>query len=192
LQIQPLSIPDVLCIQPTQHHEDRGFFSEVYRRDVLASHGVEVAFVQDNHVFSAARGVLRGLHFQVPPNAQGKLVRCVRGAVVDVAVDIRQGSPTYGQHVALELSARNWRQVWVPPGFAHGYVTLQPESEVLYKVTAYYDPVAERGIAWDDPALSIDWRWPAGELVISPKDRANPNLADAAPAFRYLSAESAG
>jgi dTDP-4-dehydrorhamnose 3,5-epimerase len=185
VQIEPLRIPDVLAISPTKHGDERGFFSEVYRYDALADHGVDLPFVQDNHVLSVARGVLRGLHFQLAPNAQGKLIRCTKGAILDVAVDIRRGSPTFGRHVSIELSAHNWRQVWVPRGFAHGYVTLEPDCEVIYKVTSYYDPASERGLAWDDPALGIDWRVAAGELTISPKDRANPFLADLGSAFSY-------
>jgi len=185
LQIECLQIPDVLCISPTKHGDERGFFSEVYRHDALAGYGVDLPFVQDNHVLSAARGVLRGLHFQLAPSAQGKLIRCTKGAILDVAVDIRRGSPTFGRHVAVELSADNWRQVWVPPGFAHGYVTLEPDCEVIYKVTSYYDPASERGLAWDDPALGIDWRVPVDQLTISPKDRVNPILADLDAAFGY-------
>lgn len=189
LQIECLEIPDILVITPTRHGDERGFFSEVFRREWLAPYGVDQRFVQDNHVLSAARGVLRGLHYQVPPHAQGKLIRCSRGAILDVAVDLRQGSPTFGRHVAVESSAANWRQIWIPPGFAHGYVTLEPDSEVIYKVTAYYDPAAERGLAWDDPALGIDWRLPLGELTLSDKDRRNPPLADAEVAFTYAKAE---
>jgi dTDP-4-dehydrorhamnose 3,5-epimerase len=185
VQIKRLSIPEVLSISPIKHGDERGFFSEVYRSDVLAGYGVNAPFVQENHVFSAVRGVLRGLHFQAPPNAQGKLVRCVRGAILDVAVDIRRGSPTFGRHVALELSADNWRQVWVPCGFAHGYVTLEPDCEVIYQVTSYHDPASERGLAWDDPALAIDWRMPREQLTMAPKDRVNPILADLGAAFSY-------
>jgi dTDP-4-dehydrorhamnose 3,5-epimerase len=185
LQIEPLGLEGPLLITPVRHGDARGFFSEVYRSDLLAAHGIAAVFVQDNHAASAQRGVVRGLHYQVPPSAQGKLVRCARGAVLDVVVDIRRGSPTFGRYVATELSARNWRQMWVPPGFAHGYVTLTAETEVLYKVTSYYDPDAERGIAWDDPALAIDWRLPAAEAILSAKDRSNPRLADADVAFTY-------
>jgi len=185
LQIEPLVIPEVLAISPRQHGDERGFFSEVYRADAFAQHGLREVFVQDNHVFSAHRGVLRGLHYQAPPHAQGKLVRCTRGAILDVAVDIRRGSPTFGQHVSLELSAANWRQIWVPPGFAHAYVTLDRDCEVIYKVTSNYDPAAERGLAWEDPALGIDWRVPTDELVISAKDRCNPRLADLELVFSY-------
>jgi dTDP-4-dehydrorhamnose 3,5-epimerase len=192
LHVERLDIPDVLGISPTKHGDQRGFFSEVYRADELAAHGLTQPFVQDNHVLSANRGVLRGLHFQLPPSAQGKLVRCTRGAVLDVAVDIRAGSPTFGRHVALVLSAANWRQIWVPVGFAHAYVTLEPDCEVIYKTTSYYDPAAERGLAWDDPALGIDWRVPAEELTISAKDQINPRLADLGLAFRYSGAKDAG
>jgi dTDP-4-dehydrorhamnose 3,5-epimerase len=183
LHVERLDIPDLLCIAPTKHGDQRGFFSEVYRADLLAAHGVTQSFLQDNHVFSTQRGVLRGLHFQLAPSAQGKLVRCMRGAILDVAVDVRSGSPTFGRHVALELSAANWRQLWIPVGFAHGYVTLEPDCEVIYKTTAYYDPAAERGLAWDDPALGIDWRFAQRELTISAKDLNNPPLADLGPAF---------
>jgi dTDP-4-dehydrorhamnose 3,5-epimerase len=133
--------------------------------------------------------VLRGLHFQTPPHAQGKLLRCTRGAILDVAVDIRLGSPSYGRHVVAELSADNWRQLWVPPGFAHGYVTLEDDCEVFYKVTDYYAPECDRGIAWDDPALGIDWRIPASDVLLSDKDRKQPLLKDAPPAFQFLPRE---
>src|SRR5258708_40210453 len=131
MRIERFDIEDLLMIVPARRSDKRGFFSETYRSDVLADVGVQVEFIQDNHVYSAERGVLRGLHFQTPPRAQGKLVRCTRGAILDVAVDIRNGSPTYGRHVAAELSAANWRQLWVPPGFAHGYLTLEAHCEVF-------------------------------------------------------------
>lgn len=185
MKIERLSIPDVLLITPAKHGDERGFFSEVFRDDLLRPFGVEQPFVQDNHVFSASRGVLRGLHFQKPPLAQGKLVRCMRGAVLDVAVDIRAGSATFGQHVAVELTAANWSQIWVPPGFAHGYITLQPDCEIIYKVTGYYAPENEAGIAWDDPALGIDWRVEAADLTLSAKDTRNPKLADIRTPFDY-------
>ena len=172
----------------SKHGDERGFFSEVFRADTLSTHGIDAAFVQDNHATSAQRGVVRGLHYQVSPSAQGKLVRCARGAILDVAVDIRRGSPSFGRHVATELSDANWRQIWVPPGFAHGYVTLSADTEVLYKVTSYYDPAAERGIAWDDPALGIDWRIAASEAILSAKDQRNPRLADAEVAFTHPAA----
>lgn len=186
MQIERLEIPDILLVKPTKHGDQRGFFSETFRADVFASHGIEAAFVQDNHVHSQQKGVLRGLHFQTPPHAQGKLVRCMRGAILDVAVDIRVGSPTYGRHVAVELSAANWHQLWIPPGFAHGYVTLEDRCEVIYKVTDYYAPECDRGIAWDDPAFAIDWRLPAAEIILSDKDRRQPRLAEAAAAFQFV------
>jgi dTDP-4-dehydrorhamnose 3,5-epimerase len=192
VQIERLAIADVLAITPAKHGDERGFFSEVYRADTLSHLGVDAHFVQDNHAFSGPRGVLRGLHFQLAPSAQGKLVRCPRGSILDVVVDIRVGSPTFGQHVSLELSRANWRQIWVPPGFAHGYVTLEPDCEVAYKVTNYYDPAADRGLAWDDPALGIDWRLPAAELTIAAKDQRNPVLADLGPAFSYSGATVVG
>jgi dTDP-4-dehydrorhamnose 3,5-epimerase len=186
MQIKSLELPGVLLVAPVKHGDRRGCFSETFRADVFASRDVTDAFVQDNHVYSAQKGVLRGLHFQAPPHAQGKLVRCTRGAILDVCVDIRVGSPTYGRHVAAELSAANWHQLWVPKGFAHGYVTLMEDCEVIYKVTDYYNPDCDRGIAWDDPALAIDWRLPASEIVLSEKDRRQPRLADTLPAFHFV------
>ena len=181
LKVERLDIPDVLLVEPARFGDARGFFSEVWSQRALAAQGLDVAFVQDNHSLSREVGVLRGLHFQRPPAAQGKLVRVVRGAILDVAVDIREGSATYGRHVAVELSAANWRQLWVPRGFAHGFCTLEPDTEVLYKVDAYYDRAADAGIAWDDPALGI--AWPVGAPVLSDKDRAAPRLAEIPPPF---------
>lgn len=185
MQIQRCKIPDVILITPTKHGDQRGFFSETFRVDVANQGGITLPFVQDNHVFSARKGVLRGLHFQIPPYAQGKLVRCSRGAILDVCVDIRTGSPTYGQHVAVELSAENWQQLWVPPGFAHGYVTLRDNCEVIYKVTEYYAPTCDRGILWDDPALQIDWRIPKEDVVLSEKDCKQPTLAAVGSVFTF-------
>jgi dTDP-4-dehydrorhamnose 3,5-epimerase len=185
MKVDRQKIADVLLLTPAKHGDARGFFSEAFRVDKFAEHGVDPTFVQDNHAFSASKGVLRGLHFQVPPHAQGKLVRCTRGTILDVCVDIRVGSPTYGRHVAVELSAANWHQLWVPPGFAHGYVTLQHDCEVIYKVTDYYAPECDRGIAWDDSALGIDWRIPADAVILSEKDKNHPRLADAPPAFQF-------
>jgi dTDP-4-dehydrorhamnose 3,5-epimerase len=185
MQIEPLKIEDLLLIVPTKRFDQRGFFSETYRGDVLAAEGVRAEFVQENHVYSNERGVLRGLHFQTPPRAQGKLVRCTRGAILDVAVDIRSGSPTYGHHVAVELSAKNWRQLWIPPGFAHGYLTLEAHCEVIYKVTDYWAPDCERGIAWDDPTIGIDWGVPITDLILADKDRVNPPISKIGPIFHY-------
>lgn len=187
--IERLSLPGVLLVTARKLGDSRGFFSETFRADLFAAEGVPLAFVQDNHVRSTQRGVVRGLHYQTPPHAQGKLVRCSQGAILDVAVDIRLGSPTYGQHVAVELSADNWRQLWVPPGFAHGYATLQDECEVIYKVTDYYAPDCDRGIAWDDPALGIDWQLPPSGALLSDKDKKQARLAEMPAAFTYLAGE---
>ena len=183
MRIRPQAIPEVLLIEPTRHGDARGFFSEVWKRSALAAAGITADFVQDNHSHSRDAGVLRGLHFQRPPHAQGKLVRVVRGRILDVVVDIREGSPTYGQHVTAELSASNWLQIWVPRGFAHGFLTLEPDTEVLYKVDAEYDRAADGGIAWDDPALGIAWPLPLGGPILSEKDKSAPRLADVRPIF---------
>ncbi|WP_416898388.1 MAG: dTDP-4-dehydrorhamnose 3,5-epimerase [Minwuia sp.] len=178
MQIEETAIPDVKTVRPARHGDARGFFSEVWNARAFAAAGLDPAFVQDNHVLNGSAGMLRGLHLQVSPNPQGKLVRCCRGAIFDVAVDVRRGSPTYGQHVGVELSAENWTQLWVPEGFAHGYVTLTDGAEVIYKVTGFYDPDAERGIRYDDPDLAIDWPVPPGGPVLSDKDRHWPGLKD--------------
>ncbi|WP_407118323.1 dTDP-4-dehydrorhamnose 3,5-epimerase [Bradyrhizobium sp. LMG 9283] len=180
MKIERLSIPDVLLLTPLRHVDQRGSFSETFRADLLAAHGVRADFVQDNHVITKRRGVVRGLHYQTEPRAQGKLVRCPRGAILDVAVDVRETSSTYAKHVAVELSEANWRQLWVPPGFAHGYITLDDNCEVIYKTTDYYSPDNERGIAWDDPALQIDWGISPIEAILSDKDRNLPRLGELA------------
>lgn len=185
MQLERLQIEDIFVVKPSKHGDRRGFFSETYRKDFLREQKADADFLQDNHVYSAHRGVLRGLHFQIPPHAQGKLVRCIRGAILDIGVDIRTGSPTFGHHVAVELSSANWKQLWLPPGFAHGYVTLEQDCEVIYKTTDYYAKDCERGLAWDDPALGIDWKIARNCIVTSDKDRANPLLADLQPFFRY-------
>lgn len=184
MQVLDTAIPEVKLIQPVRHGDARGFFSEVYREDVLRRHGIDLHFVQENHSYSAANGVLRGLHFQTPPAAQAKLVRCARGAIYDVAVDIRRGSPTFGQHVAVVLSAKEGNQLLVPEGFAHGFCTVEPDTEVLYKVNSYYSPENDRGLAWDDRTIGI--RWPlSGEPQLSDKDRHHPTLADLPAYFSY-------
>lgn len=186
MHFEQLDIRGLLLITPQKHGDERGFFSETFRSDFLGERlSNPPTFVQDNHVHTAQRGVLRGLHFQLPPHSQGKLVRCTRGSILDVAVDIRAGSPTFRCHVGVELSATNWRQLWVPQGFAHGYITLEENCEVIYKVTDYYAPQCDRGIAWDDPSLKIDWRVPRADIILSAKDRKQPQLADIAPAFHY-------
>jgi dTDP-4-dehydrorhamnose 3,5-epimerase len=185
MQIERVAIEGILVFVPTRRSDQRGFFSETYRSDLLAADGLHANFVQDNHVYSAERGVLRGLHFQVPPRAQGKLVRCTRGAILDVVVDVRKDSPTWAQYAATELTAENWKQLWVPPGFAHGYVTLEPNCEVIYKVTDYWAPDCERGIVWNDPDLGIDWRFGESELILTDRDRGYPSLREIDPGFHY-------
>jgi dTDP-4-dehydrorhamnose 3,5-epimerase len=175
----PTALPGVLLLEPQVHEDARGFLMESYnRRSFEQATGCDVTFVQDNHSHSAP-GVLRGLHYQLPPHAQGKLVRVVAGAVFDVAVDLRRGSPTFGQWCASELSAANRRQVWIPPGFAHGFLALGDGAEVLYKVTGYHDAAAARSIRWDDPQLAIAWPLAGREPVLSAKDAQAPWLAQA-------------
>ena len=185
MQITALAIPEVKLLTPIKFGDDRGFFSETWSRRVFAAHGLVAEFVQDNHSLSRTKGVVRGLHFQTPPHAQDKLVRVSRGSILDVAVDIRSGSPTFGQHVTAELSARNWSQLWVPKGFAHGFVTLEPDTEVVYKVTADYAPDCDRGMAWDDPDLAIAWPVTAATAHLSPKDTTHPRLKDLPRYFTY-------
>lgn len=173
-EITPLRLPEVLLIRPRLFTDDRGFFSETFRESAFAEHGLP-RFVQENHSRST-RGVLRGLHFQKQPRPIGKLVRCLRGRILDVAVDIRKGSPTYGRHVAIELDDERPVFLYVPPGFAHGFLTLSDAADVLYKQTDYYAPECDRAIRWDDPALGIEW--PSRSPRLSPKDAAAPLLAD--------------
>lgn len=178
LQVTETEIADVKLILPRIHRDDRGFFSETYNKASLAALGMNLEFVQDNHSLSAERGVVRGLHFQIPPFAQHKLVRVIRGSVFDVAVDIRQGSPTYGKHVARVISAADWNQFLIPVGFAHGFCTLETNTEVLYKVTNYYSPEHDRGLLWNDPDLGIAWPIVAAEAILSDKDRALPRFSE--------------
>jgi dTDP-4-dehydrorhamnose 3,5-epimerase len=183
--IRHLSIPEVVELSPRRHGDHRGFFSETWSEAAMREAGLDYSFNQDNHSFSVQRGVLRGLHYQEPPFAQVKLVRVTRGSIFDVAVDIRKGSPTFGRWVGLTLSAEAWNQVLVPEGFAHGFVTLEPDCEVLYKVTAPYSPEHDRSIRWDDPAIGIGWPIPAADLILSQKDRDAPALSEAMTPFRY-------
>ncbi len=183
--VEKLKLPGAMIIQPKQFGDDRGFFSEVFNARSWREIGIDAEFVQDNHSMSVDRGVIRGMHFQIPPHSQAKLVRVVRGAMVDVIVDIRKGSPTYGDHVAVELSAENWRQLWVPDGFAHGFCTLSENCEVLYKVTGYYAPDCDKGLAFDDPALGIDWPVAAADAILSDKDRRQPLLGELPDYFTY-------
>lgn len=193
MEIQPLAIPDVKVITPKKFGDHRGFFSETFNKKTFAEVGLDFDFVQDNHSLSAQVGVLRGLHFQIPPFAQDKLVRVVKGRIFDVAVDIRVGSPTFGQWVGAEISAELWNQILVPVGFAHGFVTLEPDTEVVYKVTGTYAPDHDRGLAWDDPDIGIDWPLdgPSGKIspVLSDKDTKHPKLADLPTCFEYKGTE---
>ena len=178
MRVEELDIPAVKVLTPTKHGDHRGFFSETYNRQTLAKAGITIDFVQDNHSASAERGTIRGLHFQTPPFAQDKLVRVARGAVFDVAVDLRRGSPTYGQHVSVVLSAEAWNQILVPVGFAHGFMSLEPDTEVIYKVSNYYSPEHDKGLLWNDPDLAIRWPLDTAMAVLSPKDGNLPRLAE--------------
>lgn len=178
MKVTPMAIPEVLLIEPKVFGDERGFFMESFNQKVFDDAvGRHVEFVQDNHSRSS-QGVLRGLHYQLPPHAQGKLVRAVRGAVFDVAVDIRKSSPTFGKWVGAELTEENCKQLWVPPGFAHGFVVLSESADFLYKTTGYYAATHERSIIWNDPALSIQWPLDriSALLVLSPKDLGAPSL----------------
>lgn len=187
LDIQPTALPGVLILTPRRFGDARGFFSESWNAKRMAEHGLHFDFVQDNHSLSAQVGTVRGLHFQSPPHAQDKLVRCGRGRLFDVAVDIRKGSPTYGQWVGEELSFENGRQLLVPAGFLHGFVTREPDTEICYKCTDYYAPECDGAVRWDDPDIGIDWGI-AGEAVLSDKDAAAPLLADFDSPFTYTGA----
>ena len=184
MQVHKARLAGILMIEPDRFGDHRGFFAETYSRRVYAELGIDVEFVQDNHSLSAAVGTVRGLHFQMPPHAQAKLVRCGRGAIFDVAVDIRKGSPTFGQSVGYELSAENGAQVFVPAGFAHGFMTLQPDSEIIYKCSDYYAPETEGAVRWDDPAVGIDWPL-QGDAILSDKDVVAPILADLDSPFQF-------
>lgn len=185
VSLEYLAIEGLVLIVPARHGDHRGFFSEVYNKADLAAKGIGLEFVQDNHSLSAEMGTLRGLHYQTPPFAQAKLVRVSRGAVLDVAVDMRNHSPTFGRHVAVRLSAAAWNQLLVPEGFAHGFLTLEPDTEVQYKVTAPYSRECDRGIAWDDPGLGIDWGMPHEAIITSDKDKRHPPLSQIASPFEY-------
>jgi dTDP-4-dehydrorhamnose 3,5-epimerase len=183
MQVETLAIPDVKLITPRKFGDERGYFSETWNLKAFSAAGLAMQFVQDNHAMSSDARTVRGLHYQLPPYAQGKLVRVVTGAILDVAVDIRRASPTFGQHVSAMLSADNGVQIWVPEGFAHGYVTLKPNTEVVYKVTDFYKPELDRGIAWDDPELGISWGVTRATAIVSGKDAALPVLSTQADLF---------
>ena len=178
MQVAETDIAEVKIIRPVRHDDERGFFSEVFKESVFLQHGIDVHFVQENHSLSASKGVVRGLHFQIPPFAQAKLLRVTAGSVFDVAVDIRWGSPTFGRHVAVVLSAAEWNQIFIPEGFAHGYCTLEPATEVVYKVNIYYSAEHDRGLLWNDPSLGIAWPLEFGDAILSDKDRRHPVLAN--------------
>lgn len=183
VQVEDTAIPAVKIVTPKKHGDARGFFSETYNRAAFEEAGLRLDFVQDNCALSAAPGTLRGLHFQTPPFAQDKLLRVGRGRILDVAVDVRRSSPTFGRYVAVELSVENWRQLLVPKGFAHGYITLEPDTEVIYKTTNFYAPANDRGVAWDDPDIGIAWPLPPGGPKLSDKDTRWPRLRDAPELF---------
>lgn len=181
-------LPEILHLRPLRRGDDRGWFCETFNEVAFRAAGLPVHFVQDNHSRSAEAGTLRGLHYQAPPHGQGKLVRCVRGRMVDVIVDIRAGSPRFGQHTAFEMSESDPLQVYVPEGFAHGFCTLEAGTEVIYKVTSYYAPSHDFGIAYDDPALGIAWPFAAERLTLSERDRKHPRLAEAPRHFTFAGA----
>lgn len=187
LDIQKTAIPEVLILTPRRFGDPRGFFSESWNRARMAGQGLEFDFVQDNHSVSAQVGTVRGLHFQSPPHAQDKLVRCGRGSLYDVAVDIRRGSPTYGQWVGEELSFENGKQLLLPAGFLHGFVTRSPDTEILYKCTDYYAPDCDGAVRFDDPDIGIDWGFDTGTAILSDKDAAAPLLKDFQSPFVYES-----
>jgi dTDP-4-dehydrorhamnose 3,5-epimerase len=188
VQVLSSHFRNVKLLRPARHVDSRGFFSEAYSKRAYAEIGIVNEFVQDNHSLSRKKGVLRGLHFQLEPFAQAKLLRVLRGAVFDVVVDVRTGSPTYGQHIATLLSADDWNQIFVPVGFAHGFCTLQEETEILYKVDNYYSPAHERGVRWNDPALGIAWPITVSEAELSEKDKTLPLLAELGQVFTYAAA----
>ena len=186
LEVRPLGLDGVLELRPARLSDDRGFFSETWNERAFAEAGIHLHFVQDNHSLSRDPGVLRGLHFQAPPLAQDKLVRVSRGAIFDVAVDIRPGSPTYRQWVGVHLSAAAWNQVLVPKGFAHGFLALEPDCEVQYKATAPYRREHDRAIRFDDPDIAIDWPIATNQLILSAKDRSAPRLVEVQTGITFL------
>lgn len=176
-------IPAVKRVIPKRHGDTRGWFSETFRADVLAQAGIRDLFVQDNQSFSAPKGTIRGLHFQIAPRPQAKLVRVLAGAILDVAVDLRRASPTYGHHVAVTLDAESGEQLYVPHGFAHGFCTLTHDTMVAYKVDAYYSPDHDRALIWNDPEVGIAWPVAEAEAILSDKDRRAPRLSELGPLF---------
>ena len=185
MQVEDTDIPGIKILRPVRRADSRGFFSEIYRESIFQEQEINCHFVQENHSLSASRGVVRGLHFQIPSSAQAKLLRVTAGSIFDVAVDIRWGSPSYGRHFAAVLSAADWNQIFIPEGFAHGYCTLEPDTEVIYKVNAYYSPEHDRGLLWNDPALGIVWPVSTDKALVSDKDRTHPVLSHLPRYFVY-------
>jgi len=182
--VKPTDIPDVVLLIPRRFRDERGWFSETYSTRSFSDILGNIVFVQDNQAYSAMRGTLRGLHFQRPPEPQAKLIRVLRGSIFDVAVDIRAGSPTYGRWVGATLTAEGGEQLFVPRGFAHGYCTLEPDTEVAYKVDGFYAPECDAGLAWDDPSIGIAWPIRPDEAILSDKDRNLPAFANFVSPFR--------
>jgi len=183
MSVEELALSGIYLLSPKKFGDDRGFFSETFKMRDFNDIAPGVELVQDNHSFSKDVGVIRGLHFQLPPHAQGKLVRVPNGRVLDVVVDLRTGSPTYGQHLSVELSGDNWQQLWVPAGFAHGFCTLEPNTEFCYKVSSYYAPESDSGIAFDDPDLAIEW--PVDMPILSDKDSKLQSFKDFISPFQF-------
>lgn len=178
MEICQLRIPEVLLIKTKQHGDSRGFFSEVYNQQSFLEAGLDLHFVQDNHSFTASKNVIRGLHYQIDPFAQDKLVRVLSGSIMDIALDIRKGSPTFGDYVSKIISAENFEQILVPKGFAHGFITLENNTSVSYKVTNFYSPISDRGIRWNDSDLKIDWGANESDVLLSDKDSSQPFFRD--------------
>ncbi|AGS21361.1 dTDP-4-dehydrorhamnose 3,5-epimerase [Rhizobium etli] len=185
MHIETAALEGIVAITPPRFGDHRGYFSEVFKDAWFRENVADVTFIQDNESLSAQAGTVRGLHFQIPPFAQGKLVRCLAGRIMDVVVDIRVGSPSYGKWLSQELSPETGKQLWIPAGFAHGFVTIEPNSVISYKVTAPYSPPHDRGIAWNDPAIGIGWPFDEGDMVSSDKDKTLPRLADLPSHFSY-------
>lgn len=185
MEVRELALDGVLLITPRRHADERGFFSEVYNARDLAAAGVDLEFVQDNHAHTVRAGTVRGLHFQIPPHPVAKLVRVAAGAIFDVVVDVRSDSPDFGRHLAVELTADEGQQLLVPVGYAHGYCTLAPDTDVVYKVTDHWGPDVDVGFRWNDPAVGIDWPVDEEHAVLSDKDRALPLLSELPPYFSH-------
>lgn len=183
MQVTATTIPEVKLITPARHQDNRGFLSEVFNQRNLQDGGITDNFVQENHTYSVSAGTVRGLHYQAPPSPQAKLVRVLRGAIFDVAVDVRKSSTTFGQHFGVELNTENWSQLYIPEGFAHGFCTLEPDTEIAYWASSYWDPELDCGIAWDDPDLAIPWPVDPASAVLSEKDRQLPLLREISSHF---------